>query len=72
MSSLRLRDVTLASLSEAVITTDVTGNVTFLNSEAERLTGWKNDEAVGRPLNEVFSAVHEESRVPVKARSRES
>jgi PAS domain-containing protein len=41
--------VTLASIGDAVITTDFDGRVTFLNPEAEHLTGWNLSEASGRP-----------------------
>jgi diguanylate cyclase (GGDEF)-like protein/PAS domain S-box-containing protein len=46
--------VTLDCIGDAVISTDVAGNVTFLNPTAERLTGWPQQEAVGRPIGEVF------------------
>src|SRR5262249_62130593 len=59
----RLR-VTLASIGDAVIATDADGRVTFLNAVAERLTGWGQAEAVGRPLGEVFQIVNEETRAP--------
>ena len=49
--------ITLASIADAVITTDPEGLVIFLNPVACRLTGWSLDEAVGRPLNEVFRTV---------------
>jgi PAS domain-containing protein len=42
--------ITLASIGDAVIATDVEGCVTFLNPVAQRLTGWKEDEAKGQPL----------------------
>lgn len=45
---------TLQSISDAVITTDVTGVITFMNPAAEALTGWKHDNAVGMLLDEVF------------------
>lgn len=45
--------VTLASIGDAVITTDTTGRVTYMNGAAESLTDWKLDEAVGKPLREV-------------------
>ncbi len=61
-SSHRLREVTLASIGDAVITTDAAGATTFLNPEAEELTGWKNAAAVGRPLGEVFQIINEETR----------
>jgi len=49
-----LRTVTLASISDGVITTDADGRVTFLNAEAESLTGWQNEVAKGQALNKVF------------------
>ncbi len=61
----RLRDVTLASICDAVITTDSDGNVTFLNSEAERLTGWTKPQAVGRPIDDIFKLLDEQTREPV-------
>ncbi len=49
--------VTLASIGDAVLVTDAAGDVTYLNPEAERLTGWSDEDAVGRPLTEVFRIV---------------
>ena len=46
--------VTLSSIGDAVITTDSRGCVTFLNSIAEKLTGWTSAEAAGQPLSAVF------------------
>ncbi len=46
--------VTLASIGDAVITTDATGRIEYLNTAAEALTGWNRDEARGRELTEVF------------------
>jgi PAS domain S-box-containing protein len=57
---------TLASIGDAVVLTDDAGRVTFVNGEAERLTGWNNAEASGRPLSEVFRIINEESRAPVE------
>jgi PAS domain S-box-containing protein len=59
----RLR-ITLASIGDAVISTDVDGRVTFLNRVAEGLTGWTQTDAAGRPLTEVFHIVDEYSRRP--------
>jgi diguanylate cyclase (GGDEF)-like protein/PAS domain S-box-containing protein len=49
--------VTLDSIGDAVISTDLRTRVTFLNAVAERMTGWTRQEAVGRPVEEVFEAV---------------
>jgi PAS domain S-box-containing protein len=57
--------VTLASIGDAVIVTDRNGAVTFLNSEAERMTGWNLAEARGHPLRTIFRIINEESRQPV-------
>ncbi len=46
--------VTLNSIGDAVICTDIAGNITFLNLVAEKMTGWSRQEAVGRPMGEVF------------------
>lgn len=54
--------VTLGSIGDAVVTTDAEGRVAFLNPIAESLTGWKQEEAVGRPLTEVFRIVNEMTR----------
>ena len=53
---------TLASIGDGVIVTDTQGRVTFLNPEAERLTGWTNSNAEGRPLSVVFRIVNEHTR----------
>jgi PAS domain S-box-containing protein len=55
---------TVASIGDAVILTDEKGNVTFLNPEAERLTGWKDSEAKGQALLNVFHIVNEPGRQP--------
>jgi PAS domain S-box-containing protein len=59
-------EVTLASIGDAVITTDVHRRVTFLNPIAEHLTGWRSSEAKGRPLNSVFRIVNEDTRAPAE------
>jgi diguanylate cyclase (GGDEF)-like protein/PAS domain S-box-containing protein len=50
-------EVTLNSIGDAVICTDLSGNVTFLNPVAQSLTGWSSAEALGRPIDEVLRIV---------------
>lgn len=50
--------VTLRSIGDGVLTTDELGRITRLNIIAERLTGWTQAEAVGRPVEEVFRIIH--------------
>ena len=58
--------VTLSSIGDAVITTDVEGHVTFMNRVAESLTGWSQAEAMERSLTEIFQILNEQSRQPVE------
>ena len=58
--------VTLASIGDAVVTTDATAVITYLNAVAERLTGWDNWTARGRPLTEVFRILDEVTRDPAE------
>jgi two-component system cell cycle sensor histidine kinase/response regulator CckA len=50
---------TLKSISDAVITTDLKGFITFLNPFAENLTGWNQDEALGKHIDLVFTLFDE-------------
>ena len=59
--------LTLGSIGDGVITTDVEGCVTSMNRVAERLTGWRTDEAAGRSLDEVFRIVDEAGRQPLES-----
>lgn len=54
--------VTLSSIGDAVITTDVHGNVTFLNPIAERMTAWSSQDAAGQPVERVFHIINERTR----------
>jgi diguanylate cyclase (GGDEF)-like protein/PAS domain S-box-containing protein len=56
--------VTLNSIGDAVLSTDIAGNVTYLNLVAERMTGWSCQDAIGRPLAEVFRIVDGATRAP--------
>ena len=58
--------ITLASIGDAVISTDPEGRVTFMNRVAEELTGWTQADSLGRPLPEVFQIVNERTHLPVE------
>jgi PAS domain S-box-containing protein len=58
--------VTLASIGDAVITTDVEGRITFMNPVAQAVTGWRQEEAAGLALETVFNIVNEETRRTVE------
>src|SRR5262245_58992805 len=58
--------VALSSIGDAVIAADVHGRVTFINPVAESLTGWERHEAEGRPVEEVFRIVSEETLASVE------
>ncbi|MGZ8975682.1 PAS domain S-box protein, partial [Methylomagnum sp.] len=64
-ASHRWQAVTLASIGDAVITTDAAGHITYLNPQAERLTGWTAPEATGQPLTTVFRLIDEQTRRPM-------
>lgn len=54
--------VTLRSIGDGVITTDINGCIVIMNKVAEELTGWESSEAQGKPLEVVFSIIHEITR----------
>ena len=54
--------VTLNSIGDAVLSTDISGDITYLNAVAESMTGWSNDDAVGRPLAEVLKIIDGSTR----------
>ena len=54
--------VTLRSIGDAVIATDAQGKITLMNKVAERLTGWRQEEALDEPLEQVFNIVNEITR----------
>jgi diguanylate cyclase (GGDEF)-like protein/PAS domain S-box-containing protein len=55
-------EATLNCIGDAVICTDIAGNITFLNVVAERITGWSWQEANGRPMHDVFRILDASSR----------
>jgi diguanylate cyclase (GGDEF)-like protein/PAS domain S-box-containing protein len=54
--------VMLDSIGDAVLSTDLSGNITYLNLVAESMTGWSREDAVGRPLAEVFHVIDASTR----------
>jgi PAS domain S-box-containing protein len=61
-----LLKTTLASIGDAVITTDAAGRITRMNAVAESLTGWSIEEAGGKPLDTVLHLVNAETREPAE------
>jgi diguanylate cyclase (GGDEF)-like protein/PAS domain S-box-containing protein len=57
-------EIALNSISDAVICTDMAGNIDYLNIAAETLTGWSKEEADGRPVSEVFRIINGVTREP--------
>ena len=58
--------ITLQSIGDGVVTTDAGCLVEYVNPVAEELTGWKLDDAVGRPVDEIFRGFHEETCEPLE------
>jgi diguanylate cyclase (GGDEF)-like protein/PAS domain S-box-containing protein len=57
-------EVTLNSIGDGVLSTDIGGHVTYLNVVAESMTGWTRQEAEGRPLAEVLHIIDADTREP--------
>jgi PAS domain S-box-containing protein len=64
----QLQEVTLASIGDGVIATDVDNRVTFINSEALRMTGWNRQDALGKPLAAVFQVIDDQARPDEESR----
>jgi diguanylate cyclase (GGDEF)-like protein/PAS domain S-box-containing protein len=58
--------VTLNSIGDAVLCTDISGNITYLNLVAETMTGWQREEAIGKPLAQVFRIIDGATRKPAR------
>jgi diguanylate cyclase (GGDEF)-like protein/PAS domain S-box-containing protein len=56
--------VTLDSIGDAVLSTDLEGKVTYLNVVAEKITGWTREEAIGKDIDEVFVIIDGNTREP--------
>lgn len=59
-----LLDITLRSIGDGVITTDIMHNIVLMNRTAEELTGWKYEEAAGRPIMDIFNIINRETGKP--------
>ncbi len=57
--------VTLDSIADAVISTDVKANVRWMNPMAELMTGWNAEQALGKPLAQIFHTVDSDNRQPL-------
>lgn len=58
--------VTLSSIGDGVIATNPEGNISFINSVAESLTGWRGSQAIGEPLDKVFRIISERTQESLK------
>ncbi|MCC7461831.1 MAG: diguanylate cyclase, partial [Gammaproteobacteria bacterium] len=58
--------ITLQSIGDGVITTDAGSVIDYINPVAEQLTGWRLEDAMGKPVEEVFRAFHEETCEPLE------
>ncbi|MBT8318334.1 MAG: PAS domain S-box protein [Lutibacter sp.] len=58
--------ITLHSIGDGVISTDIAGRVTHMNPIAEKLIGWSFDDAKGKPLTKIFNIINAESRKRVE------
>src|ERR1700693_3900111 len=58
--------VTLNSIGDAVLCTDISGNITYLNLVAEKMTGWPREEATGKPFARVFRIIDGATRKTVR------
>lgn len=56
------QSVILQSIGDAVIATDIDGNIILMNPIAENLTGWKSEEAEGQRITDVFHSINEHTR----------
>ena len=56
--------ITLNSIGDAVLTTDLECRVTYLNQVATTMTGWSSEEALGQPLGDVFTIIDGVTRQP--------
>ena len=65
-ASMERHSITLKAVGDGIIATDPQGQIELLNPVAEALTGWSQEDACGRPLEEVFHILNEETRKKVE------
>jgi diguanylate cyclase (GGDEF)-like protein/PAS domain S-box-containing protein len=58
-------EIALNSIGDAVLCSDMAGNVVYLNTSAELMTGWPRTEASGRPIGEIFRIIDGVTRKPI-------
>lgn len=58
-------EITLNSISDAVICTDISNNITYMNIAAEGMTGWQREEVLGHPISTVMRIANSKTREPV-------
>jgi diguanylate cyclase (GGDEF)-like protein/PAS domain S-box-containing protein len=58
--------ITLQSIGDGVVTTNAASVIDYINPVAEQLTGWRLEDAMGRPVEEIFRAFHEETCEPLE------
>ena len=59
-----LLKTTLLSVGDGIISTDLHGNIVYINKIAETLTGWTQETAAGKSINKVFNIINEQTRLP--------
>ena len=59
-------EIVLNSISDAVICTDIHGNIDYLNIAAEKITGWSREEAGGHPISHIFHVINATTRQPIQ------
>ncbi len=60
-------EVTLASITDAVVTTNESGKIEFINSSAEKMLGWNREEVLGEPIHRIMRILNEGSHEYIKS-----
>lgn len=71
-ASLQFQLLTLSSLTEAIIVCDTEARISFINTQAETLTGWNNAAAQGCAVSDVFNLLHQQTREPLASPVKEA